>query len=133
MYNDNKYIRMTIDALRGEGLPNIRFNMDYVFSRFHDGCDTSACIAGYIAAFNDKEHGTNVAAWYDNMPLSTTIREVGEMAGMTNDEARRLFYPEELTGYLEYVAADDAADVLERYAETGVIDWSAAVAHVLNR
>lgn len=130
MYNDNKYVRMTIDALRGEGLPKIKFNMAYVFFKEEYECGTSACIAGHIAALFDAEHGTSKAPVYQCMSLDDSMRQIGQLAGMTDEEAASLFYPHELLGELSMVEAEEAADVLEQYAQTGIIDWSGVVERI---
>lgn len=81
-------------------------------------CGTTACIAGWVQIIFDPDNDDDTGA-----------REVGQgILDLTDEQATALFLPFEDRFYR--ASPDDAADVLEHLAKTGVVNWAEACPHL---
>jgi hypothetical protein len=103
--------------------PNLTFEMssfwwgpeDEGFSPAEEGyhtCGTTACIAGWAVALFTEEEASEA-----NIPMMAQ-----DVLELTYQQADSLFIPE-LSRRYEDITPAIAAQVLRRFAETGLIDW----------
>lgn len=124
--------------------PDMGFNMTTWGDKRRDDvsghtCGTAACIAGWAAAafgytgrakkFNPKRaEGLGDYGCYND----GVIEVMGRVLGLTEDQARRLFVPDDvwdygwLLSYYEFVSItpSEAAVCLRNLAATGKVDWT---------
>lgn len=92
-------------------LEDVDFDMN-VFINHHDGsCNTSACIAGYIAILSNNEN-----LFYN---------ACADWLGVTHEEGIQLFIPLEYS--LSRLTRKDAIQTLTKLMNTGRVDWSHAI------
>lgn len=118
-------VALVIGAIKGE--TEIGFNMaSYVCSTSLDledktdrGCNTIACIAGHAYLFATAN---NPEAAMDEDPDEIEL-VAGAWLGISEDEARHLFYDLPIGFELKDISAAAAIETLQRLAETGVVKW----------
>lgn len=79
-------------------------------------CGTSGCIAGWTVAVYAPE----VWASESDVRIENTARE---LLGLTNEDAKRLFYASWGLMDVDGITAEEAARTLANYALTGEVDW----------
>ena len=111
-------------ALLGE---RVGFNMNFYIHRAAsplydriDECKTVACLAGWVVLME----GHLPENYYYGLKNST-VKKAKKILGLSDDEAVALFHPHHVG--LLHIPPAAAIHVLRKFAETGKIDWLAAV------
>jgi hypothetical protein len=108
-----------LDGLEG----NFSFDMSE-FINTRPKCGTACCIAGAIFAFENRLDGNRLRPCLHASNLDTEFGISNDLRYHCDSELYRLFYAIGAHKELSSITPEEAAIVLRKYLETGLVDWS---------
>lgn len=96
-----------------------KFNMSiYAFT-----CGAPACVAGWAVALEEEDYNLNKATYSPIHEVGIIHERARDILDLSNAEARRLFVPTLFRRSRREITPREAARVLRRLAQTGIVQW----------
>lgn len=112
-----------------EGTDGLTFDMSLI-AGYKPECGTACCMAGLAMGCG---LGWDVVREFVEMDFDQsefTLRMAQRKLGLSDPEARALFYPNDYTNSKELYTREAGISVLGRMLETGEVNWPRAIAEV---